>query len=727
MTMLVKRLSYFSLSLLVIMSFSAQGQPAPADNATEATEPTLPTDPSAAAQEQAEAEAAAKAAKNAFRGQFGLEVSKVRQTRETQDDAELAQKLFAEAASGKHDPALTTLIYENAYELGIRDAMGYATASNALDKLIEQNAQRKFEIAEMRMTLWENWQENKPNDSTFDPEAYIDLTMSMSEKAVQAGDMVLALKFLNRGNRFASRHDSPRKNDIRDSISELIRMRKILDDIAALEQAIGTDPAAPDKLAMVYLAELDDPAKAATYADQMNDAALAAKVRLAAKMFEEATPAEANETGVYYYSLFTDNKASESIAMLIRARVWLTEYLSREHDEAEAQTIKTTLTTVGDIDEELLKRGIGKKLRRKMASLLRGEGQFGRPAEVQAAIDKGVAWLYTQRNPDRHWEVDSENHRNWGGYTALVVYAMLMADEDPRINGDLSRSVYFMMNADMKGTYPICFRIHAWEVLPRRERYQQTLVKDVADLRRGGTRHGFWGYTMSGTDVRPGERLDTSTTLAGGLGLWIGEEVGGVSPKKVYWERIARAMIDHQLNDKGWSYNPAVMKQSQGAMTAGALALLYASYPHLTDATKAKADEAIEKGMQWMDENFSPTTNVNRGGGFRCYYFAAVQHAGLFSGRQHFKEMDWYESIKDHLLKSQDASGSWGSVQETAFAIAFLCRGGIVYEPSENMIEEAKDANKANEAQPADEAKEADNVSPDTAATEAALTDTPAE
>ena len=48
------------------------------------------------------------------------------------------------------------------------------------------------------------------------------------------------------------------------------------------------------------------------------------------------------------------------------------------------------------------------------------------------------------------------------------------------------------------------------------------------------------GHTMSGNDVKLGSRLDVSTTLAGGLGLWIGEEVGGIAPKKVYWERTAK-------------------------------------------------------------------------------------------------------------------------------------------------------------------------------------------
>ena len=647
------------------------------------------------------------AVKKAFNEAFGDDERSVRRTRVTNDDAEFAQKLVQEANAGKFDPSLTVYLYEKAYEYGLRDKRGYQAASDALDQLLELDETRKLEIGEMRLMLWEKWYEADPNVNLFDPDDYLDLSMSLGNEAAEAGDITLALKFLNRGNRFGSRNDSARLNDVRDTISDLMRMRKINQEIEALTEAIGTDPEAADKLAMIYLAELDQPAKAAVYTEQMQDKDLAAKVQLTTTEFAEATPDEASQAGVFYYGLITEQKAGDSIAMLIRSRVWLTEYLSREPDDADS--VKATSAMLGEIDAELLKRGIGKKLRRKMSSLLRGEGQFDRPAEIQAAIDKGVQWLYTQRNDDNHWEKDPPNHRNYGGYTALVVYALLMADEEPKLNGDLSRSVHFMMNTKMTGTYPICFRIHAWEVLPRRERYRQNLMKDVMDLRKGATRFGFWGYTMSGNDVKPGSRLDVSTTLAGGLGLWIGEEVGGIAPKKVYWERTARALIETQLEDNGWSYNPATMPTSQGAMTAAGLALLYASYPHLGDVTKAKADEAIERGMKWMDENFSPTTNVNRGG-FKNYYFAAVQHAGLFSGKRDFKELDWYESIAKHLVKTQAPDGSMGTVEETAFAVAFLCRGGIVYEPfvSENADPEADQSSSegASENAPVDESAE---------------------
>lgn len=645
----------------------------------------------------------------AFKEKFGKEMREVRRTKPTDDDAAFAKKMFTEATSGTHDADLTLVLYDTAYEYGLRDPIGYPTADQALDKLLELDESKAFEICEMRLALFEKWHTAQPNRKTPDYESLIDRCMQLSRESFEAGDSASAVKLLNRASRFAMIIKSPRLDDVRDSMKDLIQLRKVLDEIDALEKTMGTDEAAADKLAMIYLKQMDDPAEALTYANQMFDQDLADKVRLAAKEFEFATPEEANQAGLFYFELSDDNQLRDPVAMLIRSRVWLTEFLSRDHLDAEendkAQALQQAKETLAKIDSALLKEGVGKKLRRKMSSLLRGEGQFDRPAEVQAAIDKAVEWLYSIHKDENHWEVNPKNHRNWGGYTALVVYALLMADEEPKLNGDLSRAINFMMNTDMKGTYALCFRIHAWEVMPNRDRYRQNLVKDVQRLRGGASKHGYWGYTMTGHDVQPGTRVDTSTTLAGGLGLWIGEEVGRISTNKIYWERLAKGLLKNQLEDNGWSYNPYAQKSAQGAMTAGVLALLHASRPHLDEELQAQVDEAIGEGMEWMDANFSATTNVNRGIGRRCYYFAAVQHAGLFAGRSDFKQMNWYESISDHLVKSQAQNGSWGTVDETAFAVAFLCRGGVEYEPSgsENAEEpEAEAASPDSEAAPAE-------------------------
>ena len=108
--------------------------------------------------------------------------------------------------------------------------------------------------------------------------------------------------------------------------------------------------------------------------------------------FAEATPDEASQAGVFYYGLITEKKAGDS-AMLIRSRVWLTEYLSREPDDADS--VKATSAMLGEIDAELLSR-YRKEIRRKMSSLQCGEDSLtalpkSRPRSIR------VQWLYTRQ------------------------------------------------------------------------------------------------------------------------------------------------------------------------------------------------------------------------------------------------------------------------------------------------------------------------------------------
>lgn len=607
---------------------------------------------------------------------FGNDVRAAEATEPPQDDAALAHRFLAAAESGRNARDLTVRLYEKAYAFGIKASNGYEPANKALDKLMELEPDRKPLWNEHRLTLLEVWYDDGGADA-IDPEEIIDLYMRLADQAIKTLDADLAESYYRRGDDFARKVRSPRRDEIRDSLAGLARLRGVLERIETAKARLADDPTAADEIAMLYLVELDAPTLAGEIAPQMQDAALKQQVSDAALPFTDAGVNTALDTARFYLGLGQDKKAPNRVAMLVRSMVWYTEFLSREPTEREA--IREAVGTLEAIGDELSLEGIGRKLARKMASRIRGGGLFDRPDDVALAIDKGVAWLYEQRDPEKHWEETDERHRNWGGFTSLVVYALLMADEDPRTNRDLYRATNWMMNVQLTGTYAICFRIHAWEVLPQRERFRNVMVRDVGRLRQGMSRDGFWGYRPSDS-VNSKERLDISTTLAGGLGVWIGEESGGLPIPGGQWDKVAQGMIEQQNADGGWSYNPVGGGASFGSMSAAGIALLYAARPHVSPRILPDLDNAIEKGLEWMDANFSPSQNVNRGN-WKNYYLAAVQHAGIFSNRKEFKAMDWYETAAAHLVRTQAPDGSWGNnVSETAFAIAFLCRGGIQFD-----------------------------------------------
>ncbi|MEM1356117.1 MAG: hypothetical protein AAGC44_09975 [Planctomycetota bacterium] len=612
----------------------------------------------------------------AFILMFGNDVRQVEATETPDDDAALANRFFEAAESGRNARDLTLRLYEKTYAFGILGPAGYEAANQALDRLMEAIPDQMRQWHEQRLALLEAWYE-QGGDDAIDPEEVIDLYMRLADEAARALDADLIESYLRRGDDFARRSKSPRRDQIRKALQDLTRLRKVLENIEAAKARLATDPAAAQELAMLYLVHLDAPDAAADYAPQVQDAELKQHILNAATPFMELGVEATLSTALFYAGLAEDEDAPNRVGMLVRAMVWFTEFLSR--DPSSQQAIRDSLAALQQIGDELSGEGIGRKLARKMASKIRGGGVFDRSDAVSQAIDKGVAWLYSRMDEERYWEQQPENHHNWGGYTALVVYALLMADEDPRTNRDLYRATNWMMNTTMIGIYPICFRIHAWEMLPQRERFRNQMTRDVGRLRQGMSREGFWGYRVS-SPSRPG-RLDVSTTLAGALGIWIGEESGGLPVPGGQWDRVARGMIEHQNADGGWTYDPAAGGASFGSMSAAGLAMLYAARPHVSDNLLPQVDESIQKGMAWMDANFSPNTNVNRGN-WRNYYLAAVQHVGIFSNRKEFKNMDWYKSAEAHLLNAQAADGSWNNVQETAFAIAFLCRGGIQFDYS---------------------------------------------
>lgn len=610
----------------------------------------------------------------AFILMFGNDIRQAESTETKDDDAALANRFLAAAESGRNARDLTLRLYEKTYAFGILGPAGYESARKALDQLEAALPDRKSEWIEKRLALLETWYDNGGEEG-IDPEEVIDLYMRLADQAIKSLDADLAESYLRRGDDFARKAKSPRRDEVRDGLKDLARLRGVLERIEQVEAKLASDPAAADELAMLYLVELDAPRLALEYAPQVQDAALKQNIVNAATPFADLGVDDTLKTALFYAELGKEEDAPNRVAMLVRSMVYFTEFLGR--DPSGKQDILSAMAALDQIGDELVKDGIGRKLARKMASKIRGGGLFDRPEAVQQAIDKGVAWLYTQMDDEKYWELEAEGNHKWGGHTALVVYALLMADEDPRTNRDLYRATNWMMNANMTGTYSICFRIHAWEVLPQRERFRNQMAKDVGRLRQGMSREGFWDYRVSNPPRR--EKLDVSTTLAGALGIWIGEESGGLAVPGGQWDRVAKGLIEHQNADGGWTYNPAAGGASFGSMSSAGVAMLYAARPHVSDNLREQIDEAIVKGEAWLDANFSPSQNVNRGN-WKNYYLAAVQHAGIFANRKEYKNMDWYETAADHLVKSQGADGSWSNLPETAFAIAFLCRGGVQFD-----------------------------------------------
>jgi Domain of unknown function (DUF4159) len=333
------------------------------------------------------------------------------------------------------------------------------------------------------------------------------------------------------------------------------------------------------------------------------------------------------------------------------------------------------------------------------------------PEEIDAAIEKGVKFLYSTQDPKTGtWERvpqrrdglagDSVDGAQWGGRTALATYALLASGQSP---GDprLQKSIAFLRQADLVGFYAIPFRAMCWLYLPRTSENLQAVQRDFKLLWGGIEKDmtkldgGLYDYTFN-------DRIDMdlSTSHLGVLGMWacaeMGMEVPAGDPRKKepnYWW-----MVDERwkkLQDPkggGWSYegepsrlddtNPYTSHNYSVAMTAGGVATLFITQDFLQSRQGVacngnQRNPHIDLGIGYLERRFDEMLKVESFN--KLYALYGLERAGVASGLKYLGKRDWYKEGAAWIVRNQAANGSWdgrgGPEPSTAFAILFLSRG----------------------------------------------------
>jgi len=617
-------------------------------------------------------------AEMAFNFMFRAQLAEAAATESPADDAALARTFLDALERPNLADELKARLKEKAYEYGIKHPAGLPAAREAVDLLEEADPDNPDAYDDMRLTIEEQAFEHAPRGER-DADGLLDMYLSMGDLRMARRDAAGALHYAQRALAFTEAHLLKRKADAEAAVARAVRLGKVLEEIDRARAALAANPgdaAAAARLLELLGLELDSPAEAIEAVPKLEGNPLHANLSLAATPLPQLPATDALALARWYVDQAQAQGAALKDRMLIRAKLYYSEYLAKHATEDESRL--AAKHELRGVDDKLAMIGVSRKLARKRVAKLAGGGREQRSPQIDAAIDKGVAWIYGRMDAKEFWETSTEHNqgRNFAGKSAIAVYALLMAEEDPRANRELARAIRWVFAADMQGTYAICFRMHAWELLPDRERYRKVMVGDAAWLRAAQTAEGFYDYTMDPNKTKP--RRDISATLAGGLGLWLASEVGQIEIAPQHWQRLAAACIRGQQDDGGWSYVGDELQVSYGSMTAAGLTCLLVSREHLPEAMHEQADKAIADGMQWLNYQFVPDRNPIKNA-WTYYYLAAVQHVGLLSGTREFNQMDWYETGTQHLVKSQKEDGSWGNLHQTAFAIAFLTRGGVSY------------------------------------------------
>ncbi len=309
----------------------------------------------------------------------------------------------------------------------------------------------------------------------------------------------------------------------------------------------------------------------------------------------------------------------------------------------------------------------------------RNAAQGATAAEVDAALQKGKAFLYAQQNKDGNWEPKPKggDNRDWGGYTAIAVYALLASGESYQ-DARIARGIAFLEKEDLIGTYAIGLRCQIWNLVhmnpavrAARDRDGNMLLKSVGQT---GDDAGLYDY---GGSVQRFPPRHNSPSQYGVLGMWALEQAGFEVPQK-YWDLVDKVWRKNQANDGGWSYLPKPSAESpvKASMTAAGVATLFITndYLHANDGINCKgniSNDNIEQGLKWMSKHFAEV-------GGDLYSLYGVERIGVASGYKYFGRTDWYAVGAETVVRSQGAEGAWntfGSVAGTSFAMLFLSRG----------------------------------------------------
>ncbi|MDI6885189.1 MAG: VWA domain-containing protein [archaeon] len=324
-------------------------------------------------------------------------------------------------------------------------------------------------------------------------------------------------------------------------------------------------------------------------------------------------------------------------------------------------------------------------------------------AEINAAIDDGLAYLRNTQNWDGSW---GSYYRV--GTTSLAVLSFLghgISETDPDVRAGID---YILTRVQADGsiydndntkTYETSLAITA---LARTNNPAYATVIDNAkdwlvssqwdesclweSVNKDNWYYGGFGY---GTHTRP----DLSNTQFALVAL----KAAGLSEGDETWDKaiifLQRCQNRQASNDQSWTgndggfiYHPghslAGGTTSYGSMTAAGIWAL-----RLCDVSAE--DGRVEDALKWFDTKYTYSTNPNLGSSYYHYYLWSAAKAfilsdvtdryGLKTPTNPGDEKGWYYDFATHLVSTQATDGRWyssgcGDLCDTSFALLVLER-----------------------------------------------------
>ena len=226
------------------------------------------------------------------------------------------------------------------------------------------------------------------------------------------------------------------------------------------------------------------------------------------------------------------------------------------------------------------------------------------PKEVNAAVDKAKAFIYSQMKAD-NWEAvpapvgegqADPNGKQWGGLTALATYGLLAAGEKP-VNPKLAPAIAWLQKAQMGGLYATGIRAQVWTFLPEKDSKPSSKPDFnifLNALHPEGNIKGLYPYYIDlKTGTRQKEWADHSVSQYGVLGMWACEQAGQEVPT-MYWQ-VVDSQVEGRPAPRRRLGLPPRAKSPRATMTAAGIATLFITQDYMLTApsgTPARAASA---------------------------------------------------------------------------------------------------------------------------------------
>jgi len=326
-------------------------------------------------------------------------------------------------------------------------------------------------------------------------------------------------------------------------------------------------------------------------------------------------------------------------------------------------------------------------------AFLCGSARAATPEQIEKAIQKGVAFLYSKQDQFGSWEIDQKpaSHEGEGGgadlgqkggKTALSTYALLAAGEnglDPRI----VKATDWLRQFKIEGHYALGIRANVWLNLPTTPQNLTAMRQDgktlVTDVGAANTPlAGLYSYV---TWKKP-DHPDMSCSQYGVLGAWaVAQRLSGsIAPQ--YWMLVDRAWRKWQQDDGGWAYGgkPGDYFKTSIQMTSAGVATLFITQDYLyagegLDGTRGNIfDPNITRGLAFIAQKFPALVKSPN-----LYAMYGIERIGVASGYKYLGDEDWFQEGADALVRMQQPNGALGwaenAIPDTAFGVLFLSRG----------------------------------------------------